>query len=422
MDLSYGKQRVGFEPDPRVSWKVIPVQAAGRPQAEADVLPCAIEQLLAALKAIPLPATPRLLLVVPDHTRRCRLDEILAVLLPLLRTALNAQIDILIANGSHVPQPEAVARELVGDEVYEQYRVRQHDARDESALYRAGTTSRGTPVWLNRMAEEADYIITIGGILFHYFAGFGGGPKMLLPGIAGLETVRINHRRTIDPQTGLFHRDCQEGNITTNPVFVDLAEVVELVTNVISLQVVLDDQYQFIAAEAGPILPVHKRLCDQVRRYYGLPLPYRADVVIASTGGHPADVNLIQSHKSIHHAFQAVMPGGVLVLLAQCAEGIGSKYFLPYFDAGSAREIARRLMLDYQINGHTALALRSKAEACRIILVSQLEAGVVEKMGITAAGDFAAAWEIARNALPADARGYIMPNAAKFVPLASPEI
>ncbi len=418
MQLKYGTDYVTFTPDAGVAWTVLPEQEPGDFAVTGRALiDKAVADLLLQLRDTGVASGSRLLLVVPDHTRRCRLAEILGALLPVLVKNLNPVIKIIVANGSHVLQPEAVVRELVGESVYDHFPVIQHDARDDAQLIELGVTSYGTPVRLNKLVLESDWIITIGGILYHYFAGFGGGPKMLLPGIAGVETIRSNHRRTLDPQTGMFHRDCEEGNILTNPVFVDLAQVVNFVPRVLSLQVVLSPRGEIVDAEAGPLLPVHQRLCERVRQLYGVPVKEKADVVVVSAGGYPADVNLIQSHKSIHHAFQALKPGGAVIALAECREGIGSSYFMRYFNGATSAQMGARLLSDYQINGHTALALRTKTESARIILVSKLDANEVQQTGMCPAASFTEAWEIAKNHLPASAMGYIMPNGSKYAPV-----
>ncbi len=418
MLLKYGSRTISFQPDPSVAWQLLPeVEPGGAEAGNTASIRLAIHELLRQMAEQGAGAGENLLVVVPDHTRRCRLEQILPLLLPALEERFSPQIRLLVANGSHVLQPDELVCEVVGADVFARYPVVQHDAHYEAGLVSLGTTSTGTPVAINQMALEADRIITIGGILYHYFAGFGGGPKMLLPGIAGLETIRINHRRTLDPATGQFHAECREGNIETNPVFLDLAEIVRFLPQALSLQLVLSPRGEIVEAAAGPILPIQKRLIPAVRLHYGLPIVGRADVVIASAGGHPADVNLIQAHKSIHHAFQALKPGGALILLAECREGIGSSSFMGYFTGRSAGEMGAELLRNYLINGHTALALRSKTEQARIILVSELDAGLVCSTGMSPAGSIAEAWDLARPHLPDRAKGYIMPAAAKYLPL-----
>lgn len=418
MNLAFGNSTVSFQPGAGVAWQLLPELETGTAvRPDPDPVGPAIDALIRQLDDQGARRGEHLLLVIPDHTRRCRLETILPRLLPRLESDLSLKIRLVVANGSHVLQPDALVREVVGDEVWETYAVSQHDSRDEARLEYLGATSAGTPVAINRLAVETDWIVTIGGILFHYFAGFGGGPKMLLPGIAALETIRINHRRTIDPETGQFHAGCREGHLETNPVYQDLAEVVRFFPRALSLQLVIAPDGRIAAAQSGPILPVQQELLPLVRHYYGVPISQRADVVIASAGGYPADVNLIQAHKSIHHGFQALKPGGTLIVLAECREGIGSASFLDYFSGGSSQEMGQELLRHYLINGHTALAVKSKSEQARIILVSELDGATVRRTGMIPAATLDEAWALAQPELPAAATGYIMPRAAKYLPL-----
>ena len=359
----------------------------------------------------------RLLLIIPDHTRRCRVHDILRALLPALEQRFQPRIDLLIANGSHVVQPESTIRELVGADLYDAYPVRQHDSRNAAALDYWGMTSYGTPIYLNEKVKHADFILTIGGVLYHYFAGFGGGAKMLLPGVAGYETVRINHRRTVDEVTAAMHSGCREGGLDGNPVFADLSEVVALLPDALSLQVVLNRRQEFVFCEAGPLLEVHRRACACVQAVYSIPIKRKADVVVASAGGFPGDVNLIQAHKSLHHAFQAVREGGSIVLLAECREGVGSSTCMPVFDAGDSAAMGKRLLEEYQINGQTALSIRMKAEKASVYLISALDSALVAKTGMIPVDSLEQAWEKIAPSLNSGALGYSMPKASTYLPI-----
>jgi lactate racemase len=418
MKLAYGHSYLEFSPPDGVSWRLLEPEVPTKTVTVS--LSAVVADLLHQLDERGLPLRQRLLLIIPDHTRRCRIDEILQTLLPALEQRFDPQIEILIANGSHALQPEETIRDLVGADIYRDYTVVQHDSHDGAALYYWGQTGMGTPVYLNRRVKEAHFIITIGGTLFHYFAGYGGGPKMLVPGVAGYETIRLNHQRTIDPFTAAFHQECREGNLTNNPVFRDLAEVGRAFDNLLSIQVVLNPLKEFVFAEAGALFEVHEHACAQVNESYRLAIKQKADVVVASAGGFPSDVNLIQSHKSLHHAFQAVKENGFIILLAECREGVGSKTCMPVFDAGDSQAMGRQLLENYQINGQTALAMRMKAEKAGIYLVSTLPPELVAKTGLTAADSVAGAWREIQSRIATHAFGYIMPKASIYMPVLVP--
>lgn len=416
LKLKYGTSSVKFDLPQTVNWQVLKNDLPFSPYSETEIIETAISDLFSQLKQVNNPLK-NLLLIVPDHTRRCGLGLFLPVLINKLQDQFSANITILIANGSHVVQPEETIVGLLGKNIFDNYTVLQHDSKNSSELYFAGTTSFGTPIWLNKQVRETDYIITIGGVLYHYFAGFGGGPKMLLPGVAGYETIRQNHKRTVDPATGNFHKECYEGNITTNPVYSDLVQVLDFVPNVLSLQLALDTDGKIIHAESGPVEKTQHKVCEKVAQAFSVPIKEKADIVVASAGGYPSDVNLIQTHKSIHHAFQAVKSGGTIILLAECGQGVGSKTFMPYLEYNSSQKIGQALLRDYKINGHTALTLRAKAEQAKIVLVSSLGKELVNKTGLVPASSIEEAWDMVKNELPPEPIGYIMEKASAIVPV-----
>jgi lactate racemase len=419
MHWQYGNNKLTLDLPDWINWQVLYKDLPFSFQPQSAVIQRGIDDLIRLLSS-QIRANSRLLLIVPDHTRKCNLPLILSPLMDALEKQFAAQIEILIANGSHVEQPVQVIMELLTPEIYHRCTVTQHNSQNKEGLVYLGKTTYGTEIRLNRKVQEADFIITIGGILYHYFAGFGGGTKMLLPGVAGYETIRQNHSHTIDPLTGAFHSRCFEGNIDDNPVFDDLVQVLNFVENVLSLQVVLSPDDQIIYCEAGAIRETQQKLIKNVEKIYTLPISEKADVVIADAGGWPSDVNLIQAHKSIHHAFQAVKPGGCLLVIAECCEGIGSKTFLPVFQYGNAQAIGRALTTNYQINSHTALSFREKTEQVSIILLSSLKQNVVEETGAFAASNVNEAKNLLSRLCSGARTGYLVPQANLYLPVVLP--
>ena len=417
MDFKYGSASVALDLpsyfDRQVLQKDLPVSF----ESQEMILAEGIEQLLDQL-APRIGQQARLLLIVPDHTRRCNLPLILPLLIDALQQCFSAKIEILIANGSHAQQPEQTIIDLVSPAVYARCPVHQHDAQNKDELFYFGKTSNGTEIRLNRKVTEADFVITVGGVLYHYFAGFGGGPKMLLPGVAGYETIRQNHSLTID-RNGGFHPRCVEGNIDDNPVYCDLVQVLDFVSYALSLQVVLAPDGRIVRCEAGEIRKTQRRLIASVEQMYALPIERQADVVVASAGGFPADVNLIQAHKAIHHAFRAVKSGGCLLIAAECREGIGSQTFLPAFRHGNAAAMAKALIDDYQINSHTALTLREKAERAHIIFLSKLDQETAARTGMLPVDSPEAAIDLLKRLSPNARCAYLFPQANLYLPLLS---
>ncbi|RQW09087.1 DUF2088 domain-containing protein, partial [candidate division KSB1 bacterium] len=216
MELRYNDSTITVELPPNIDWHVLEKDSSSF-LPETTVIQNGIDALLRQL-AGRLQKKCRITLICPDHTRKCRLPLILPGLVDGLEEKFLADIEILIANGCHALQPEAVVAELVSPEIYHRVPTFQHDASAEDQMIHLGRTSFGTDIRLNEKVK-ADFVITIGGILYHYFAGFGGGPKMLLPGVAAYETIQQNHRRTINAD-GHFHPRARHGDILTNPVYV----------------------------------------------------------------------------------------------------------------------------------------------------------------------------------------------------------
>jgi nickel-dependent lactate racemase len=416
MKLPYGRTTIECFPPESIEWQLLLQNLPPVTQETDEIIQRGIQKLSEQIKAGGFSTAKHILIVIPDHTRRCHAERILPGLLDMLSFA---ELEIIIANGSHILQPRDVIRDLVGDTVLERVPVFQHDCRDETHLYYAGETSNGTPVWLNKAIQRADLVITLGGILYHYFAGYGGGPKMLMPGIAGYETIRLNHKFTIDQQNHVFHEQCREGNLHTNPVYQDLVQVLDMVPNTLSYQIALSPQGDIVHVATGSVLDAQHEIIPHVKKMYNVPIGKKFDIVLASAGGFPADVNLIQSHKSIHHAFQAVRQDGVIVMAAECSEGIGSSTFLPYFDAGSSEHIAAKLVQNYKINGHTALSLKTKAEKANIILLSSLPDETVQRCGMIPAQNSQQAMEIALSLLLENSTGAILPKAFAQVPVSN---
>lgn len=420
-DLKYGQQGIGVDlPEPVTEFLVSPSQPTAR-NDEIAIIENAFDHPVGSL---PLEQIVRkgekTCIVVPDRTRVCRASVFLPRLLARLNTCgiADQDITILMANGSHRKNTTAEQIEILGKAVVDRIRVIEHDAQDVASLVHLGETERGTPVYINRYLIRAERIILTGGVLHHYFAGFGGGPKLVCPGCAGYETIVQNHRFTIHPFFHALHPACYEGNFDENPVHLDIRDTVKFVTVDFTLHVVTDDAGFISQAFAGELYPAHQLACQAVHEKHTIHFRQKADLVIADSGGYPKDLNYIQVHKALHHAFELVKSGGVLILLAECRDGIGSKTFLEWFDgAPDLATMHRRLLEGFKINGNTALATKIKADAAHIILVSGMDAAIVKKLGLFPADSITTALEMARAHLPASFTTTVFPNAALYLPV-----
>lgn len=358
-------------------------------------------------------------IAVPDKTRPPIAKDILPHLIEVLTDAgiATSGIKIFISSGIHAPHTADEIRGLVGDDVFDALEVHQNDGHRPESFVSLGTTSRGTPVEVSRVLTASDLIVLIGGLAFHYFAGFTGGRKMIIPGAASVNMVENNHRLTL-METGEMHPGCRSGSLQGNPVHEDMMEAVGFLSNPVYLINVITDGWGSTAGIiSGELAESHAAGAEVVRELHECPIDECCDIAIASAGGHPLDVNIIQSHKSLEHAAASVRDGGVLIGLLACADGIGSDTFLPWFRYSGSEEVTRHLYANYQLNGHTALSFMQKRERLNMILVSDLAKETVEALGVTHAASLAEALSRAQAIAGRDARVYVFPRAWGLLPV-----
>lgn len=361
----------------------------------------------------------RVVIITSDITRYTGSE----VYLPLLVERLNLQgipdedIEILIALGIHRPQTPHEHERILG-ELYGRIRVRDHDCDDSAQLVSIGRTSNGIDVRINRLAVEADHLILTGVIGFHYFAGFGGGRKSVLPGIASRQACMASHFAVLNPGAGSGKNlRAVTGNLDNNPVHQAMNEACTLAAPDFILNTVLSPEKQIIAAFAGHWHEAHENGCRYYREHFSYPLAEKAELVIVSCGGFPKDINLIQAHKSMEYAAQALKDGGVMILLAECRDGFGNSTFFSWFRYKLLNQFEAALREKYEINGQTAYSILQKAQRFRIILVSEFPGQQVAEMGMLPASTLDEALQLAKRFLPMGWKALAMPEGGSVLPV-----
>lgn len=352
-------------------------------------------------------------ILVSDITR----VPVTRIYLPFLLDELNnigisdKDMFIVFTVGTHRKHTQEEHQKLVGHEVYNRVKVFDHEARDKSQHIYLGTTKKGTKVNVFKKAMEADKIISTGTIGFHYFAGYNGGRKNILPGISSYETVVANHRLTMFGK-GNAGAGVYEGN----PVNKDMIEAARMVNPTLMINVVLDKDRNIIKFFTGDIIKAHKKGVDYINKIYRPKIKKLADLVIASSGGHPLDLNFVQVHKAIHQATYALKEGGVMIAVGACSEGYGSEAMGKYLAMKSVEAIERHLVKEYEIQGQTARAMLKKARAYRIIFITKLPPEEVMFMGMIPAKNMNEALELALRWVPENFGAYIIPNSMTILP------
>lgn len=333
---------------------------------------------------------------------------------PILEELKNAGVDlsnvsVIVGCGTHRKPTEDEIRRLLGDIVLSRVEVAIHDC-DSPDLVFVGETRFGTKVWLNRQFAEADVKILTGDIELHYFAGYGGGRKSVLPGVAGRRSINQNHSL-------LFHPKATTGNLRENPVHEDMTEAAELAGVDFSLNVVLNSRREVVRAFAGDFRAVLAEGAKLVDEMCKVEVKREADIIIASAGGHPFDLDLFQSTKAIHNAIRAVRRGGVVILVAECGRGHGSETFLNWMKRYKVLSDAENaLKQEFVIGGHVAHHLLKNLSRARILLVSKISSKLAKIFRLELFEDLEGALKRA-YALAPGKKVYAMPLASRTLPV-----
>jgi lactate racemase len=350
----------------------LPAGAVGR---EADLLAQALADPIGTrpLREVAR-AGQKAVIVTSDLTRPCPSERLLPPVLDELAAAgvADADITIVLALGLHRPMSAAEIEAAVGGPVVRRVRVVNHDPTD---TLRLGVTSFGTPVELYRPVVEADLRVCLGNLELHYFAGYSGGAKAILPGCASRAAVNANHSMMVRPEASA-------GRLDGNPVRADLEEGVALVGVDFILNVVVDGQHRIVGAVAGDVLAAHRAGCQMVARRGIVPIEGRAGIVLVSAGGSPKDVNMYQAQKALDNAACAVQDGGVIVLVAECPEGLGNRTFESWMAGSSPDEILERIQHEFVLGGHKAAAVAAVLKRAAVYLVSGLPDELVRRCGM----------------------------------------
>lgn len=363
-----------------------------------------------------LTETDRVTIVISDMTRFwMRQDLILELLVRYLQEEVKIaceQITVLIALGTHRPADPKEMEKLTGTYVYQRVKVVNHDCDASDQVY-IGTTSFGTEVLVNRLAVE-NKVILIGGTVHHMMAGFGGGRKSILPGISARETIRQNHSRALDPKEAHSDERVGTAKLSMNPIHEDMDEAAELLHPIYGINIVVGASSKHSGLFCGHWRESWKASCDYVQKCYELPIEKEADIVIVSCGGYPKDINLYQATKSLFHAASAVKQDGVLIFLAECREGGGSKDFFDWIVPLKEGRLDAALRADFTIGGYIFYAACEKLQKARAFMLSQIPNETVAEMGITA---FDSIEKLIREVDFTGKDVYVIPNGGNVVPV-----
>jgi len=355
------------------------------------------------------------LIVASDATRATGGAPIINLLVRRLiqNGVAAAEIAIIFATGIHRSVRDEEKSELLTPFIAQRIRTIDHNAYETANLIQIGTSAAGSPIEVNRALKEYAKVILTGGVGFHYFAGFTGGRKSVCPGLASGSTIEATHMLALDFERGGRRAGVGTGLLRGNAVSEECERIAALINPTFAINAIVDEEGRVEAVFAGHWRTAHERACEAYASAHSITIAAKREVVIASCGGLPYDINMIQAHKALDMAAHACVDGGTIILLAECRDGLGRADFLKWFDSENSTALENRLREHYEVNGQTAWALLSKSEKFRVQLVTKLIEQSVRSMRIIPAQNI----ESALSAAPANATGYIMPRGAALLPV-----
>jgi nickel-dependent lactate racemase len=317
-------------------------------------------------------------------------------------------ITVVFALGSHRPHTEEEKIALAGREVYDLVRCIDSDVND---CIHMGDTKKGTPVDITRSVAQADMRLCLGNVEFHYFAGYSGGAKAIMPGVSTPAAIQVNHKMMTDPNA------CA-GKLIGNPVREDIEEAGSICGIDFIVNVVLDEHKHIVHAVAGEVTKAHRAGCAYLDKMYRTPIPRQADIVLVSQGGAPKDANLYQTQKALDNAKHAVKKGGTVILMGACPEGFGSATFESWLRAApTAHSLVERIGKEFKLGGHKAAAIAMVLENARIDFVSEMDDELVRSIFLIPQPDAQTAFDQAMARYGENATVIAMPFGGATLPM-----
>ena len=377
---------------------------------EAAVVKKALEEPIGSkrLNQIVKPGD-KIVIITSDITRPMPTGKVMD---PLMEELLSAgvspdNVTLVFARGSHRHHSQQEMAHLAGNWYGKICCV---DSDSENVIH-LGTTSSGTPVDIDARVVQADRRICLGNVEFHYFAGYSGGAKAIMPGVSTVSAITMNHRMMVDPRA-------RAGNLDDNPVRRDIEEAGKMTGIDFIINVVLNTRKQIIYCAAGDSIQAHRDACAYLNGIYRSPISAKADIVIVSQGGAPKDLNLYQTQKALDNAGHAVKDGGTVILVGSCFEGFGNQVFEEWMlKYTNPDDMIQALHAHFQLGAHKATAIAMLKKRADILFVSDMDSAIVEKTFLKPVHDLQSAVDACLRKYGNDADVIVMPYGGSTLPV-----
>jgi len=391
--LSFGRGFIEFEP--KGSYQVLKPNELSGASDEKALIEKALDEAV-DVKLSDFVGCKTASILVSDITRPSPSYKLLPPLIDRLRSLGIFDIKIVFALGTHRRMTEAEERQLIGECI-----TMPHIQHDTERCEYIGQTKMGTPVEIFEEVSSSDLIIATGNIEYHYYAGYSGGAKAILPGVSSERSVIKNHSMMVDPRA--------KSGVLDGPVRKDMEDAAGVAGLDFILNVVLNSKKEIVEAVAGDYIKAHRIGANVVDQMYRIRVD-PAEIVITCAGGRPKDINLFQAQKALDNAKDATLPGGTLILVAECSEGLGNSVFERWVrEAESPKDCFERFGREYEFGGHKAGLIAKQALEKNLILVSSMKKETAEMCFFEHASTLDEAVAKARERHGQDARTLIMP-------------
>jgi len=352
----------------------------------------------------------KVIILVSDISRPCPSNILLPPILEELKEAgvSKDQITIVFGLGVHRKHTEEEKKKLVGENIYNQIKCIDHDIDN---CVKIGTTKRGNEISVFKKILEADFIIATGNLEFHYFAGFSGGAKAIAPGVCSRNTIANNHKHFLEP-------GAKAGKIEGNPIREEIEEIGEMVGINFMVNAVLNSHKKVVRVVAGDVTKAHREGAEYINNIFGVKIDNLADIVIASPGGYPKDIDLYQTHKAMENAKLAVKKGGIIIVAGECRDGLGEESFAEALNGKlSPKELIEELKNNFILGRHKASRIANINLNTEIYLVSNLSDEIKKNLFIKSFDSLEEAFSEAIKVQGEKARVLVTPYGGSTLPV-----
>lgn len=408
--LFYGRKELTFKINEKNLMGTLLPRQISPPANEESLIKGALNNpIQSPLLAETVSPKDKVVIITSDITRSTPSSKMLPPVLKQLKIAGVRQknISIVFALGVHRKHTPEERKNLVGGKVYDEYQCIDH--RKENC-FDIGKTKSGIPVQIFKKVADADVRVCLGNIDLHYFAGFTGGAKSIMPGVSSTESISSTHKLMLSP-------DSVAGKLEGNPTRDAIEQVGDRVGIDFIFNVVLNPQKKIIATVAGDKVAAHQKGCKSAERCFKIPIKEKADVVIVSAGGYPKDINVYQAQKALDNAKYAVKENGTIILVTECSEGLGDEIFEKWMlEATSFRDPVERLKKEFILGGHKAATIGMLLEKTKVMMISSLPSDKVKQLFFTPANSVEEAISLALQDHGNDASFLIIPFGGVTLP------